>query len=67
VYAVTRAVEAVSAAAENAEAEAKQDQPESFSSEWGLLWVPSKEQKLQVVDRISGREDLNLRPPDPEL
>jgi len=35
VEAVTRAVEAVSAATENAEkAEVKQDQPETFSDQW---------------------------------
>jgi hypothetical protein len=42
--AVTRAVEAVSAATENAEkAEAKKDQPESVSNEWVPLWVPQQE------------------------
>jgi integrase len=41
VEAVTRAVEAVSVATENAEeAEAKPDQPKSFSNEWVPLWVP---------------------------
>jgi len=39
VDAVTRAVEAVSVAAHNADKEAKKDQPESFSNEWGALWV----------------------------
>jgi hypothetical protein len=44
VDAVTRAVEAVSAAAQNAEkAEAKKDQPESVSNEWVPLWVPQQE------------------------
>jgi integrase len=47
VDAVTRAVEAVSAAAQNAEkAEAKKDQPESFSNEWVPLWVPQQESKI---------------------
>ena len=47
VDAVTRAVEAVSAATENAEkAEAKPDQPESFSEQWVPLWVPQQESKL---------------------
>jgi integrase len=47
VDAVTRAVEAVSAAAQNAEkAEAKKDQPESFSNEWVPLWVPQQEAKI---------------------
>jgi hypothetical protein len=45
VDAVTRAVEAVSAA-QNAEKEAKQDQPESFSNEWVPLWVPQQEAKI---------------------
>ena len=45
--AVTRAVEAVSAATENAEkAEAKKDQPESVSNEWVPLWVPQLEAKI---------------------
>jgi hypothetical protein len=38
----TRAVEVVSAAAENAKNEAKQDQPEAFSNEW----VPQQEAKI---------------------
>jgi hypothetical protein len=47
VDAVTRAVEAVSAATENAEkAEAKKDQPESVSNEWVPLWVPQQEAKI---------------------
>lgn len=47
VEAVTRAVEAVSAATENAEkAEAKKDQPESVSNEWVPLWVPQQEAKI---------------------
>ncbi len=47
VDAVTRAVEAVSAATENAEkAEAKKDQPEPFSNEWVPLWVPQEEAKI---------------------
>jgi site-specific recombinase XerD len=45
VDAVTRAVEAVSAA-QNAEKEAKQDQPEPFSNEWVPLWVPQQEAKI---------------------
>jgi len=46
VDAVTRAVDAVSAAAQDAEKEAKQDQPESFSSEWVPQWVPQQESKI---------------------
>jgi hypothetical protein len=46
VDAVTRAVDAVASAAQNAENEAKQDQPESFSSEWVPLWVPQQEAKI---------------------
>jgi integrase len=47
VDAVTRAVEAVSAASENAEkAEAKKDQSESFNNEWVPLWVPRQEPKI---------------------
>jgi integrase len=47
VDAVTRAVEAVSAATENAQkAEAKQDQPETFSDQWVPLWVPQQEAKI---------------------
>jgi hypothetical protein len=47
VDAVTRAVEAVSVATENAEkAEAKPGQPESFSDEWVPLWVPQQEAKI---------------------
>jgi len=43
VDAVTRAVEAVTAATENEEkAEAKQDQPETFSDQW----VPQQEAKI---------------------
>ena len=44
VDAVTRAVEAVSAA--TAKAEAKQDQPEPSSNEWVPLWVPQQEAKI---------------------
>jgi hypothetical protein len=37
----------VSVAAQNAEkAEAKKDQPESFSNEWVPLWVPQQESKI---------------------
>ena len=43
---VTRAVEAVSVATQNAENEAKQDQPKSFSNEWVPLWVPQQEAKI---------------------
>ncbi len=47
VDAVTRAVEAVSAATENAQkAEAKPDQPETFSDQWVPLWVPQQETKV---------------------
>jgi integrase len=47
VDAVTRAVEAVSAATENAEkAEANKDQPKSFSNEWVPLWVPQQEGEI---------------------
>jgi len=46
VEAVTRAVEAVSAAAENAKNEVKQDQPESVSNEWVPLWVPQQESRI---------------------
>ena len=54
--AVTRAVEAVSAATENAEkAEAKPDQPETFSDQWVPLWVPSTNPKLQVVSGLRHR------------
>src|SRR6266436_5632377 len=42
VDAVTRAVEAVSAAAQNAES-AEKDQPKSSSNEWVPLWVPQQE------------------------
>jgi integrase len=45
VDAVTRAVEAVSAATQNAE-NARKDQPESFSNEWVPLWVPRQEAKI---------------------
>ncbi len=42
---VTRAVEAVSAATQNAE-NAGTDQPKSFSNEWVPLWVPRREAKI---------------------
>jgi hydroxyethylthiazole kinase-like sugar kinase family protein len=45
VDAVARAVEAVSVAAQNAHKEAKQDQPESFSNEWGALWAAQPDMK----------------------
>ena len=45
VDAVTRAVEAVSAAAQNAES-AEKDQPKSSSNEWVPLWVPRQETKI---------------------
>ena len=45
--AVTRAVEAVSVATEDAQkAEAKPDQPKSSSNEWVPLWVPQQEAKI---------------------
>jgi len=47
VEAVTRAVEAVSVATENAEkAEAKPDQPKSFGDQRVPLWVPQQETKI---------------------
>ena len=46
VDAVTRAVEAVTTATQNAEKEPKQDQPESVSNEWVPLWVPRHEAKI---------------------
>ena len=46
VDAVTRAVEAVTAATQNAEKEPKQDQSESVSNEWVPLWVPQQEAKI---------------------
>ena len=47
VDAFTRAVEAVSAATENAQkAEAKPDQPETVNNEWVPLWVPQQEAKV---------------------
>ena len=47
VEAVTRAVEAVSVATENAEeAAAKPDQPKSFSDQWVPQWVPQQEAKI---------------------
>jgi Phage integrase family len=47
VDAVTRAVEAVSAATENAaKAEVKPDQPATFSDQWVPLWVPQQEAKI---------------------
>src|SRR5260370_36012891 len=45
VDAVTRAVDAVSAATQNAE-NATRDQPESFSNESVPLWVPRQEAKI---------------------
>jgi len=45
VDAVTRAVEAVSAAIQNAE-NARKDQPKSLSNEWVPLWVPRREAKI---------------------
>jgi hypothetical protein len=41
--AVTRAVEAVTTAAQDADNEAKKGQPESISNEWVPLWVPQQE------------------------
>jgi len=48
VDAVTRAVEAVSAATESAEKETKgkPDQPKSASNQWVPLWVPQQEAKI---------------------
>jgi len=46
VDAVTRAVEAVTTAAQDAEKEAKKDQPESLSNEWVPLWGPQQEGKI---------------------
>src|SRR6516165_5462191 len=46
VDAVTRAVEAVTAATQNAEKEPKQVQSESVSNEWVPLWVPQQEAKI---------------------
>lgn len=40
VDAVTRDVEAVTTATQNAEKEPKQDPPESVSNEWVPFWVP---------------------------
>jgi hypothetical protein len=59
VEAVTRAVEAVSVATENAEkAEAKPDQPETFSEQWVPLWLPRRKPKLQVVEGIGRGERI---------
>jgi hypothetical protein len=46
VDAVTRAVDAVTIAAQNAEKEPKQEQPVSASNEWVPLWVPQQEAKI---------------------
>lgn len=47
VEAVTRAVEAVSVATEDAQkVQAKADQPKSSSNEWVPLWVPQQEAKI---------------------
>lgn len=46
VDAVTRAVDAVTIAAQNAEKEPKQEQPGSASNEWVPLWVPQQETKI---------------------
>jgi len=46
VDAVTRAVEAVTTATQNAEKEPKQGQSESLSNEWVPLWVPHQEVKI---------------------
>jgi integrase len=47
VAAVTRAVEAVSAATEKArKAEVRKDQPDSRGGEWVPLWVPQQEAKI---------------------
>jgi hypothetical protein len=46
VDAVTRAVDAVTIAAQNAEKEPKQEQPVSASNEWVPLWLPQQEAKI---------------------
>jgi integrase len=46
VDAVSRAVEAVSAAAQSAKNEGKPDQPESSNNEWVPQWVPQQEAKI---------------------
>lgn len=46
VDAVTRAVEAVTTAAQDAKKEAKPDQPECVNNEWVPLWVPQQEAKI---------------------
>ena len=46
VDAVTRAVDAVTIAVENAEKEPKQEQLGSASNEWVPLWVPQQEAKI---------------------
>ena len=46
VDAVTRAVEAVTTATQNAGKELKPDQPESVGNEWVPLWVPQPEGKI---------------------
>jgi hypothetical protein len=47
VEAVTRAVEAVSVATEDAQkVQAKADQPKSADNEWVPLWVPQQEAKI---------------------
>jgi hypothetical protein len=50
VDAVTQAVEAVTNAAENAEIEAKKNQPEPVSNEWAPLWVaPPGSQNYELL------------------
>jgi integrase len=46
VDAVSRAVEAVSAAAQSAKNEGKPDQPESSNNEWVPQWAPQQEAKI---------------------
>ena len=52
VDAVTRAVDAVTIAAQNAEKEPRKDQPESVNNEWVPCGCPSKKPRLEVIKRI---------------
>jgi integrase len=58
VDAVTRAVEAVSVAAQNAEKEAKQDQPESLRTNGCPFGCPVRKPELQVVEDIGRGERI---------
>jgi len=60
VDAVTRAVDAVSAAAQDAEKEAKQDQPESLSSRMG---APARSQDCKLLKELVG--ERGFEPPTP--